>query len=315
MNWIQFRELLLDRFPEVGAHDTMDQFQQLKQQTTVNVYIDTFEEWMTMMKKDHNYLPEHFFTLRFITGLKETIKHAVKTHKPPDLRSAFWYARQEDQAYLAVNKRHNTISVTNRPPTGNQIARPPPPREQRPKPVPNRNKEKGQCWYCPEQWSFGHKCEGMKSIIHALEMQGHSDDEEDEEVAALVEAQQEIAPPPLAVIQQPPPVAIQQPPVGQPPDKAHLMQLSLQALHGMPGEGTLSVQIHIAGKTAMALIDTGSTNTFLDSEFVQAHGLQRIPIPSRTVTVAGGGELACQFLVPECSYKLQDTEFTNDFHV
>jgi hypothetical protein len=89
MNWIQFCELLLDRFPDSGVHESMEQFQQLKQLSTVNQYIDSFEEWMTAMKRDHHYLPEFFFTLRFLSGLKDTIKHTVKCHKPPDLRSAY----------------------------------------------------------------------------------------------------------------------------------------------------------------------------------------------------------------------------------
>jgi hypothetical protein len=114
MNWQQFCELLLDRFPDSGAHESMDQFQQLKQQTTVNTYIDTFEEWMTLMKRDHTYLPEYFFTLRFISGLKETIKHVVKTHKPPDLRAAYWYARQEELSYLSINKKQSNITATPR---------------------------------------------------------------------------------------------------------------------------------------------------------------------------------------------------------
>jgi hypothetical protein len=46
------------------------------------------------------------------------------------------------------------------------------------KPPVERSKEKGKCWYYPEDWSFGHKCSGIKSMLHAIEMQGHSDDDE-----------------------------------------------------------------------------------------------------------------------------------------
>jgi hypothetical protein len=150
MNWQQFCELLLDRFPDAGAHESMDRFQQLKQQTTVNTYIDTFEEWMTLMKRDHTYLPEYFFTLRFISGLKETIKHAVKTHKPPDLRAAYWYARQEELSYLSVNKKQSNITVTPRTQPAQQPPRPALIREARPRPQMDKPKEKGKCWYCPE---------------------------------------------------------------------------------------------------------------------------------------------------------------------
>ncbi|KAK1649380.1 hypothetical protein QYE76_067185 [Lolium multiflorum] len=67
-------------FPDAGAQESMENFQHLKQMTTVNAYVDAFEEWMTRMKKDHPYLPGNFFTLRFISGLKDTLKHVVITH-------------------------------------------------------------------------------------------------------------------------------------------------------------------------------------------------------------------------------------------
>jgi hypothetical protein len=56
------------------------------------------------------------------------------------------------------------------------------------------------------------------------------------------------------------------------------MHLSLQALHGILGEHTLSVQITNGGKQAMAFIDTGSTNTFLDKDFALALPQPLVPI-------------------------------------
>jgi hypothetical protein len=149
----------------------------------------------------------------------------------------------------------------------------------------------------------------MKNIIHAIEMQGHSDDEEEDEAVAPAEMLQEVVPIQQAVAEPPPP------PAQQPRQVDGLMQLSVQGLHGMPGEGTLSVQMMIAGKQTMALIYTGSTDTFLDNDFVKASGFQTTPIRPQTVKVAGGGELACTHIVSQCSYKLQNIEFTNDFHV
>jgi hypothetical protein len=70
MNWIQFCELLLDRFSNSGVHESMEQVQQLKQLSTVNQYIDSFEEWMTAMKRDHRYLPEFFFHSQILEWLE-----------------------------------------------------------------------------------------------------------------------------------------------------------------------------------------------------------------------------------------------------
>uniref|UniRef100_A0ACD5TIY0 Uncharacterized protein n=1 Tax=Avena sativa TaxID=4498 RepID=A0ACD5TIY0_AVESA len=308
MNWQQFCELLLDRFPDAGAHESMDQFHQLKQYTTVNTYIDTFEEWMTLMKIDHHYLPEYLFTLRFISGLKDALKHAVKTHKPPDLRAAYWYARQEELALLSITKRQNTVTITNRQQNTQPTNRFPQNREQRNKPPMDRNKEKGKCWYCPEDWSFGHKCASIKSIVHAIEMQGHSDDEEGYEQEA-VDIPQPLLLPQVSLQ----PEQVLQQPLQQPAD--NVMQLPLQAPHGMPGEGTLSVQLMIEGKPAVALIDTGSTNTFIDLQFAKQNQFRLLPVPHRKVMVTGGVELSCQYILPQCNYKLQDKDLTNDFHI
>jgi predicted amidophosphoribosyltransferase len=56
----------------------MDQLQQLKQMTSVNMYIDAYEPWMTQMKRERDYLPQDFFAERFVSGLKESIRHNVQ---------------------------------------------------------------------------------------------------------------------------------------------------------------------------------------------------------------------------------------------
>jgi hypothetical protein len=55
----------------------MDQLQHLKQVSTVDSYINAYESWIKLMKHGHSYLPQDFFIDRFITGLKDTIKHTV----------------------------------------------------------------------------------------------------------------------------------------------------------------------------------------------------------------------------------------------
>jgi hypothetical protein len=277
----------------------MEQFQQLKQSNTVNQYINLFEEWMTAMKRDHTYLPEFFFTLRFLSGLKDTIKHAVKCHKPPDLKSAYWYARQEELAYLSIHKKQTPPVISAKVPPAQQQARNVNYRENRMKPPVERSKEKGKCWYCLEDWSFGHKCSGIKSMLHAIEMQGHSDDDELEV--------------PIPVNDKHPPIEQAEPAVAAQAEQ--LLQLSIEALHGIPGEGTLSVQICLGGKQALALIDTGSTNTFLDRAFATTHHLQVVPTPIKKVMVAGGGELISDSMLPQYSYTIEGKNFTHDFHI
>ena len=81
----------------------MEQLQLMRQVTTVNSYIDQYETWMTLMRRERNYLPQDFFVDRFVSGLKEGIRHTVQCQKPSTLQSAYWYARQYEKAYLTHN--------------------------------------------------------------------------------------------------------------------------------------------------------------------------------------------------------------------
>jgi hypothetical protein len=105
MTWSDLSSILLERFPDTLSTDPMDLLEQLKQISSVNAYIDSYEAWMTEMKREMSYLVQEFFVDRFISGLKEGIKHHVQCQKPNSLLSAYWYARQYEKAYLYANKR------------------------------------------------------------------------------------------------------------------------------------------------------------------------------------------------------------------
>jgi hypothetical protein len=78
MSWSDLSSVLLEKFPDTLAADPMDQLQQLKQLSSVNIYIVLYDLLMTQMKRARPYLPPEFFVKRFISGLKEWIKHNVQ---------------------------------------------------------------------------------------------------------------------------------------------------------------------------------------------------------------------------------------------
>jgi hypothetical protein len=86
MNWKQFCSLICERFPNPGAKASMELCQQLKQTSKVDHYIDQFGDWMKILKSDHHYLPQSFFLLRFLSGLKDKINHDTPLLKPATLR-------------------------------------------------------------------------------------------------------------------------------------------------------------------------------------------------------------------------------------
>jgi hypothetical protein len=56
--------------------------------------------------------------------------------------------------------------------------------------------------------------------------------------------------------------------------KEKLMSISAPALEGIPGDETISLLVTIAGHQAIALVDLGSSSTFMDYDFAVKLNLQ-----------------------------------------
>ena len=90
--------MLEDIFLEISSAEIIGQFYNLKQTSTVPEYIDKFEEFMRLDKRNNPSLPEEYFVSSFIVGLKDFIQHHLQCHKPSSLTQAFWFARRLEQA-------------------------------------------------------------------------------------------------------------------------------------------------------------------------------------------------------------------------
>jgi hypothetical protein len=114
IQWTELCTIFLERFPDSNQIDPMDQLQHLRQLTTVDSYINAYETWMTLMKRDRSYLPTDFFVDRFLSGLKDNIKHNVQCQKPSMLLSSYWYARQYEKSVNSSARRPPTAPLQNR---------------------------------------------------------------------------------------------------------------------------------------------------------------------------------------------------------
>jgi hypothetical protein len=170
---------LIKRIPDTTSSDPMDLLQQLKQLSSVNAYIDSCEAWMTQMKRERTYSVQEFFVDRFISGLNEGVKHHVQCQKPNSLLSAYWYARQYEKAYLSANKRIQAPALAPRQQANIPARQLQGPSAQQALAREFCNRPPRKCWYCPNNWTIGHKCQPMQRALNQIEMQGHSDEEDD----------------------------------------------------------------------------------------------------------------------------------------
>ena len=73
--------------------------------------------------------------------------------------------------------------------------------------------------------------------------------------------------------------------------------------------------IVIGGVPAVALIDSGSSNTFVGHDFAVKLNLPMRKTQARKVCVAGGGTLLTDSVIPNCQFSIQKVKFRSDFKV
>jgi hypothetical protein len=144
----------------------------------------------------------------------------------------------------------------------------------------------------------------MQRALNAIEMHGN-DDEPDRPVEVLVEQQVSLNDPPLHNQQ----ANVQ---VAQPDQ---LMNISVVAYCGCPSNSTISLLLQFSKTLAIALADTGSTNTFMDLAFAKKHNIPLTPSKQQLVTVAGGGTLASDVVAYDCKFSIQGHQFNTNFHI
>lgn len=99
------------------------------------------------------------------------------------------------------------------------------------------------------------------------------------------------------------------------PVKNELMHLSAHATEGTAGVATFSLLLLIGGYQAVALVDSGSSHTFMDQKFALKSNCHLQPGPIKKFSIAGGGHLISQETVPSMPYTIQGHKFSSSFHV
>uniref|UniRef100_A0A0E0CZI5 Reverse transcriptase domain-containing protein n=1 Tax=Oryza meridionalis TaxID=40149 RepID=A0A0E0CZI5_9ORYZ len=95
LSWPAFKTMICQRFAAKYIEIT-DSFRNLKQFSSVDTYIDKFEEVMALVKCKQPHLTESFFLDYFISGLKDHIKRPLKSLHVATLVDAYEHARNYD---------------------------------------------------------------------------------------------------------------------------------------------------------------------------------------------------------------------------
>jgi len=148
-------------------------------------------------------------------------------------------------------------------------------------------RERGQCFTCDERFSATHRCPNRQVMIL------HMDDEEIEleETSSLPDS-----------------------PPGDPgPTETAVMHLSLHAMQGDLGAGTIKVLATIQGHPVQVLIDGGSSDNFLHPRVAKFLKLAVEPAPPLRVMVEDGSRLQVEGLVKDLRVHIQGLQLSPCF--
>lgn len=102
--WPNFCKLLHERFARDQRDRLVRQMFHITQTTTVTDYIDRFSTLFDQLKAYQPNPDMHYYTTRFLDGLREDIRSVVTVHRPTSLDTAFSLALLQDEVGMAIPK-------------------------------------------------------------------------------------------------------------------------------------------------------------------------------------------------------------------
>jgi hypothetical protein len=283
--WDGFVEGLLLRFGP-SAYDNVDgELAKIRQTSTVSEYQSRFER---LYNRTRGW-SEKQLVGTFIEGLQSEIRREVKAQRPRTITAAFSNARVQEERLS--EEKHKTTKVVSRM-SGGSTGAPNLPR----KPYATRLTQeelkqrtaKGLCWHCDEKWHRGHQCkQGKLLMIEPVEVPMHSDINGGESDSDNEESE----------------------------TTDDLLAVTVHALAGYSNPQTMRVSGYIKRQPVTVLIDTGSTNNFLDEDVAK-----RLSLPVETcdkfeVKLADGRTLTCESKCSRIKLLVQNQELRADFYL
>ncbi|KAJ1692442.1 hypothetical protein LUZ63_009140 [Rhynchospora breviuscula] len=309
--WSILVEELKASFIGGTCENPLEEFRKVIHVGKIDDYIKNFDKVKSRLMSTTKMNDSSFYLMAFLSGLREEIKHTVGMYAPTCLNQAYKLARQAELSLEGQEKRSRTV-FRNMVPTNNnsrvfklldnverqplQLLPAPPARASNNHPDSSKlsfeNMRKlGLCYWCGEKYFQGHKCQ--KKRLHMLEAMDNEG-----EVHFLDIANEEYNQ--IHEVEEP---AFEQ------------ADISMCSPMGGPNSHTLKFKGFIQQTPILALIDSGSTHSFIHPSIVQLNAVPTIPSPPMLVKTASGSKLLSDLKCQPLQFALQQHQFEGEFRV
>ncbi|XP_026420118.1 uncharacterized protein LOC113316109 [Papaver somniferum] len=310
----------LDYQEDVAYDNYVGSFNKLSQTTTVEEYFERYESFKAIMKNKNQSFSEDYFTMSFISGLKEEICNPVQMFKTNSDSEAFYLARLQQASVDSQLKRSkpfhrpftpstNSFSPSSRykpslAPLTNLsktyfssdkpiITHPLTPTKPEPSLPPIKRltpaqmqarRDKGLCYNCDVFYKPGHHCKTQQLFTLVAS-------DEDNSSPPIDDSEEEAASPTTS--------------------EDTTMEISLHSLTGLVNQSIIRVPSKLNKHDIFILIDTGSTHSFIDEKLANKLQLHLVPTGKMLVTVTTVSEGVCQDL----QWSMQGYHFSADLRI
>ncbi|KAJ3702738.1 hypothetical protein LUZ61_006443 [Rhynchospora tenuis] len=289
----------------------LEEFRKVIHVGKIDDYIKNFQKVRTRLMSTTKMKDTSFYLLAFISGLREEIKHTVEMCEPSCLNQAYKFAKQAELSLEGQDKRNKlmlrpmlnnspNLRFMRLPETGDRkplplLPAPPTLGNTSTEIVPKMSFEQmrklGLCYWCGEKYFQGHKCQKKRLNLmegSELEEEMQCDDSLTEETIHCTEVEE--------------------------PQFEHA-DISMCSPHGAAGSKTLKFKGFVQQLPILALIDSGSTNSFIHPSIVQLNNITTVPSPPMLVNTASGSQLLSELKCQPITFSLQGHQFEGAFRV
>ncbi|XP_020206869.1 uncharacterized protein LOC109791920 [Cajanus cajan] len=290
-NWKQFAKALELEFGPSPYDCPRSTLFKLSQSNSVSNY---YTEFMSLANRVYGLSPDALLDC-FISGLKPDLKREVIAQNPLSILKAVSLAKLFEEKYIpkpksqppykpytqttpyTYPKLQNSQPPLLPTPTVKPFAQPTNPIKKMTPTEMQIRREKGLCYTCDERFSPNHRCPNKHYMI--LQVDEEQCTHEDN--------------------------VIQTDSVDSLPQDATDHHLSFNALKGSSGVGTIKFQGRINGCPVNILLDSGSSDNFLQPRIAHFLKLPIEPAPNFQVMVGNGNSMSAEGFISDLQVEVQ----------
>ncbi|KAJ4801231.1 polyprotein [Rhynchospora pubera] len=303
MLWGEFVQEVLRRFESKTTLGLVGEFNKLKQSGDVESYRNKFEELKLLLLKDYPMYDESYFITSYLSGLREDIRLNVLSSRPRTLNETYEASiyqemliehkkKQNFQTKIQTSFQKNSSGTRSNPNLSSKYS------PYSPSGV--KTKEKKECYYCHLPWTPGHRCRTKALNV----VTGHGDPEDSVEWPAESDTDEDEGVDPTKLL------------LPQPAkENEEEVRISLHAIGEVKNLDLIRIKGNVNGVPVIALVDSGSTHSFIDPKVVKNAGYTSIQTRPLEITVANGEKMQCDKKCEGFTWSMQGEEFRFDLKV